>query len=368
MPPLGLAASLGLGAPRLATASGTGGGAPPDTNAFGTDVDPEFHFDAGMINGVDATNNPDNGDCFASDVSGGSGGVWTSRSGSVVTLVQTESTLQPDYYTSGWNSKPYFDWTSDYLAIDGTPTISDEFTIFAIAEQTGIMSFTGTHAGSTGIVYMYHTNGNDYLWYNAAGNDYSGRVPFPSDDNSASKAAYESITRMYMVTRDASDNSDLWVDGNNQNTDLDATTDLAFDCEFLGRSGPAAYSHVGHIYEIAVWNSDLSVDDKNAVISYVNDKYWPARAMAGRSGKLNADVSAGAGTVQITGFESPYFPTTGSAFIKGDVFSWTGKSEPSPTIYNLTGVTGLTTGHTAYTAPGYDTTSVIYESIPRETF
>ena len=344
----------------------------PDRHDFvgvplGTTATPAFHFDASMVNGINDKANPVDGEDFAP---GEGGGIWTSRTGSVVTAFQGTASAQPTYHRSGTNGQPYFDYTADHLAITPVLEFDGDFTYVAIMEgTTGHLTAGGrlAESGGQGIVWVGYSSGKDYFFYDSPDTTAYDRASMPSATGGTNEATYDDILRMYMVARSTAPASHLYVDGNNRNTSMESTDDETTFQEALGTSG-AAYQTTGHIYEIIAWSSDLSTADKNAVISYVNSKYWPGRSRLGYRGKLNADVSAGAGTVQITGFDAPNFPTTGSAFIKGDVFSWTGKTEPSATIYNLTGVTGLSEGYTAYTAPGNDTTSVVYESTARETF
>jgi len=244
---------------------------------------PEFHFDASMINGYDATNNPDNADGFDSAVTNGSGGIWTSRTNGVKTKAQGTAGKVPTYYTSGTNSKPYMLAASDELDIN-TDTLKfspqkggGPFTMFCVMEKTGgssplspggtyfnRASNTSTISGPASI-WTHYTDSDDYLGYNSG-----------SDNDSAptiggGTASYEH-TRMFLLIRDSSDNSRLFVDGNNTNTSLISTNSnnyVLWDALFKSWT----FLTAGDLYEIAYWTSDLSTADRNKIITYVNSKY-----------------------------------------------------------------------------------------------
>ena len=265
---------------------GAAGSAVASTNAFNTSVDPEFHFDATMVDGSStaAEDNPVNGQIFdgTTDTDNPTGGVWTSRVGSAVTTAQGTASLQPTYYTSGTNSQPYFDWSLDYLAIDPATTYSGAFTNFAVMEQgdaTGrylVLGGRNVNNGQ-GIVWFAHSNGTDYYWFQSSGYVTEDRVSMPSAVGGTNEADYTDVTRMYLMTRATDNTLNLFADGNNTNTDAAPTRSTDVEQDFLGRSGLAGYSVTGHIYEVAFWDSDLSTADRNAVVSYVNSKYGVGR-------------------------------------------------------------------------------------------
>ena len=96
-------------------------------------------------------------------------------------------------------------------------------------------------------------------------------------------AAVNAIARLFLITRSSGD-TDLWVEGNNQNASLgttntsavylgDPSPGLANSSTVIGK-GPSAYvGYAMHIYEYAAWQSNLSTADKNKGIAYVNSKY-----------------------------------------------------------------------------------------------
>jgi len=262
---------------------------------------PEFHFDASMINGHSATNNPDNADGFDSDVTNGSGGIWTSRTNGVKTKVQGTGSKVPTYYTSGTNSKPYMLSATDELDID-TDTLKfspqkggGPFTMFAVMEKTGSSSTlapggsyfnrASNTAGITGpaSVWLHYSDADDYLGYNTG-----------SDNDDAPTigggvASYE-YTRMFLVVRDSSNNVRMYVDGNNTNTSLVGTTSMGmvwWDNIFKSWT----FTTSGDLYELAYWPSDLSVADRNKLITYVNSKYGAGKNYDGSGTTARATFS-----------------------------------------------------------------------------
>lgn len=239
-------------------------------------VSPTFHLDAGKINGVDTSGNPSNGANLT--------GTWTSLLNDVYTKAQATGSLQPVWNNSGTNSKPYFGCTADALyfyVYNQNLLVSDDYTIFWVgtktADGTAYAAIGGQVATSKG-TWMNFSNGNDYLYFASTGASSSkARPTFASGvgNGSTAVATYE-VTRMFLQTRDSSDNGDLWVDGNNQNSSLASTASDAWVWDQLLRTG-ASYAHTGNLYEVACFNSDLSTADRNKLIAYVNTKYGTGR-------------------------------------------------------------------------------------------
>ena len=142
----------------------TPAGAPYDLDGTNVmTVTPNFHFDASKINGVDATGNPSNAASFT--------GIWTSRTNGVVTIAQATGSLQPTFYTSGTNSKPYLSVDGDYCPISPFTDkffATDELTFFVVAEKLsgGNLPFFGSAGAAQNATFLnYGTNGKDYLFY-----------------------------------------------------------------------------------------------------------------------------------------------------------------------------------------------------------
>ena len=276
-----------------------------DYDLDGTNVmdnTPLFHFDASMVNGVDATENPANAQQFDTTVDSDNptGGVWTSRSGSVVTVAQTSASLQPTYYTSGTNSKPYFAVASDILVLDPQITTNGPWTIFAVMDKTSGSSYNLTVSGDMTEIaagastwFHYGSNSKDYLRFAATGN-VNASPPTIADgvgNGGTATTVYSELIRMFIITKGADDNIDaFFVDGNNAGavtTNNYSLPGVLWTQLFKTKT----YYHTGDFYECAVWEHKLSDADKNKLISYVNTKYDldPSGADTGKGWNATGD-------------------------------------------------------------------------------
>ncbi len=239
-----------------------------------TSVRPLFHFDAALWNGADATGNPSNATTLDENYT------WTDRAHGLVTVGQSTASSQPIYYTTGENSKPYVAGDGgDSLEIALPPMSHGAFTLFGVGktDSSQRMSFVGRSISNgltygTQTVYFSYGGGGytetDYLYYNSTGHT-SG--PHPSVGGSTSYA----VTRCFLVIRDSSDNTSIWIDGDNTVSDGStwgpATTNEK--CLWTSLMKGGAYTVTGEIYETAVWDSDLSSADRNEIGDYVIAKY-----------------------------------------------------------------------------------------------
>jgi len=240
---------------------------------------PSYHFDAAMVNGTDASGNPSDATAFT--------GVWTSRTNSATspmgmcTIAQGTASKQPTYYTAGTNSKPYLSFDGgDLLAVSEYSEYfkgEGPFTAFCVGEKgadtSGSFSPFLMNFELSKTVWFNFTNGTDYLFFGSTGAS-SGKTRPDIDGSTATYAT----TRMFLITRDSSNNGDWWVDGANQNTALASTASDDVGPQVSGRGvGYTNYTTTGHIYEFAFFNSDLSTADRNKLIAYVNTKYGAGR-------------------------------------------------------------------------------------------
>ena len=116
------------------------------------------------------------------------------------------------------------------------------------------------------------------MYYQQTGADNASPPTFASGSgNSSTAVAAYTVTRLFMVTRDASNNTRIYVDGNNTNTDNVGTFNGDLVMSSLWRGYSSSYLSTGHTYEIALWDSDLSVADKNKIITYTNTRYGSGR-------------------------------------------------------------------------------------------
>ena len=251
---------------------------------------PGFLFDATMIDGAStaAGDNPVNAQVFdgTTDSDNPTGGVWTSRTNGVTTIVQGTASKQPTYYTSGVNSKPYFATAIDYLKVlpynKETYVASGPFTIFGVCEQTA-GSYNVNLGGQSSIaqsVWFNLTNDEDLLFYNATGMDRNagGPVMASGSGNTGTATAELDVLRMFLVIRDSSDNTKVYYDGDNSTAALTGTYtgEISWPA-LMGGGGGTAYATTGNYYECAFFNSDLSTADRNKLITYVNTKYGSGR-------------------------------------------------------------------------------------------
>jgi len=222
---------------------------------------PAFHFDAEKFNGVDATGNPS--DATTIDTST----VWTSRVGGI-TASQDTSANQPSYKTTGTNSKPYVLSTAFmYLELSEIISAPGPFTVFAVSEATaaGKSATIGdgvfkAEAPKANIQFIW--SNTNYLYYSATGAD-SGALPL---------AINGAETRAFLMTRDSSDNTNFFMDGDNETgTVVGTNSDTQFISSIMACISP--YGLIGNMYEIAVWTSDLSSADRNILGVYAQAKY-----------------------------------------------------------------------------------------------
>ena len=248
-----------------------------------TTVRPLFHFDAAMWNGIDATGNPSDSTTLDENYQ------WTDRAHGKTTVGQTTAADQPVYMTGGENSQPYLDCdTGDLLflsepqgihgnystistALDGT------FTLFGVAKGSALqkISFVGGAISSTLLgnknPYFSHSSTADYLFFGHA-NPVNGVHPTIGHDGSTSYA----VTRSWIIPRDSSNNTSIYVDGDNTASaggggwGPSTTSELLVFVQLLDG---ATYAMIGEFYEVAVWDSDLSTADRNALGAYVVAKY-----------------------------------------------------------------------------------------------
>jgi len=262
---------------------GTGGYALDGSNTI-TAV-PNFHFDAAKINGVDASGNPSNAASLTT--------AWTSKTNGAATFAQGTGAQQPTWYSSGTSSESYLSTGGgsggDTLMADFRSTfmgpISGAFTMMGVMEQVGTADFSmggGVLGAVTSPTWQtspwWNNAGTDYNYYGQTGADSGAKPTFASGSGNGSTAvASYTVTRLFMVVRDSSNNTRLFVDGNNTNTANVATFtgDLLMSNMWQGYS--TVYMSQGHTYEMALWDSDLSTSDKNTLITYVNSRYGTGR-------------------------------------------------------------------------------------------
>lgn len=200
---------------------------------------------------------------------------WTDRAYGKTTIGNATASEQPIYMSSGENSKPYVNCDGgDLLKLSEPYALRGPFTLFGVGktEATQRMAFIG-------IAMSKATEGN-YLPYFAWGASveylFFGHTGSASGVHaSAGGSTAYTITRSFIIPRDSSDATSVFIDGDNCVSD--GTTWGPSTCvdpmviTQLLKGG--AYGSVGEVYEIALWDSDLSAADRNELGAYVVAKY-----------------------------------------------------------------------------------------------
>lgn len=224
-------------------------------------VRPKFHFDAEKFNGVDSSGNPS--DSTKVDTST----VWTSRIDSI-TAFQDTASQQPSFRTSGTNSKPYVESTG-FMGLETSKIFaaSGSFTAFAIIEATSAQKVATIGGGASSgnapkdnIDFVW--SGTHYLYFGRSGVD-NGSLPL---------AISSGQMRAYLLVRDSSNNTSLFMDGDNTTSAVVGTnSQIQYISSIM--INPSPYGLIGNCYEIAFWNSDLSAANRNALGAYAQAKY-----------------------------------------------------------------------------------------------
>ncbi len=247
---------------------------------------PVFHFDAGKINGVDTSGNPaDAGSVTTS---------WKSLVGDGTHdfAVQTDTSKQPTWYSSGENSKPYVYFASgDEIRFQHPTSSYGPFTMIQVMHGDN-------NRWSLGCSYISgFTQGANYSWLGYAGvnkrtTDFAFLYPSCTYYTGTTQSWYSTDvldvdeTRMLMLDN-ASSSSGLryYCDGDNQQGGGSANTQPMRSISFVGLSAVSGnvYSASlpdGKVYEYFLWQAKdststdaLSTADKNSIVDYVEAKY-----------------------------------------------------------------------------------------------
>jgi hypothetical protein len=205
----------------------------------------EVHFDASIMDGADAVNNPADGASIST---------WGDRSGSGATYqaTQASASLQPAFTVSGPGLKPATTWGSDSMALATQFTTTGSLTQITVSQSNDASNNAVT--GSQ--------NGSGYgIWNKETGNDWSMGA------NKGDHSAPEDFT-MHTLRRDGT-SAELFEDGGTSIITWTSSGTRA-DLGVLGKSYP---SHPGTISEILLFNSALSTADLNVIRLYLVNKY-----------------------------------------------------------------------------------------------
>tara|TARA_Y100001970_G_scaffold2421_1_gene2885 strand:- start:707 stop:1519 length:813 start_codon:yes stop_codon:yes gene_type:complete len=260
--PIGLGVQLGLGGGRASTSSGASGGvaltdelAYPNglwtASNYTITVQPVYHFDASILDGAAAGNNPSNGTAVAT---------WGNRSGQSTDYdaIQSTASAQPVFQGN------YVDFIpNDYMSVNNPPGLTggEAFTLITVAykDGTGVFAPVGKHP----LINSY------YLPLNYS----NGVTYFLSGSGSVSTAGYGphfNSIQQFVVTKDTSNDVEYFLQGNNSYKTLSYGFTLS---GLFGTIGHNGYNHDGRIYEILLFDSQLSAANLNVIRTYLNNKY-----------------------------------------------------------------------------------------------
>jgi hypothetical protein len=219
------------------------GGLFTDTSAtYYVSTQPDFHFDASILDGTAAANNP---------TSNASVTAFGDRSGNGQDTTQTSASLQPTFHTKPF--RPY-EWVGNCrLNFDSSYSVTGAGTFFAVAQRFG------------GHARLFDTY--DFVSLGegpASGTDTTFKV-----FGLATSGTHDTYTRPVMVvgSRDSSNNVTGWLNGGS--SVLSATKSNTFVLTTIGRSAASDTM----IFELMYFDTDLSLADMNVVREYLSNKY-----------------------------------------------------------------------------------------------
>ena len=258
---------LGLGGGKASTSSGgmpaAGGGGTDELNyptgiwssagaTYYIGTSPDMHFDASILDGADAGNNPANGAAVST---------WGDRSGNTIDYdaTQASASSQPTFADAGAGpgSKPAVTWATDELDLATVPPASDgwetagSFTAIYVSQATGSASNVMQGSGYTYSFWMYF-NSQDWICGNYLGVSYST----PNDFN------------MHTIHRDGTSAEFFESGGTSLYGPASQTRTMN-----IKKIGKTYLSHAGTISEILIFDSALSTADLNVIRLYIANKY-----------------------------------------------------------------------------------------------
>ena len=255
---------LGLGGGKAATSNGrlSGGGGGDELaypgglftkSNFEVSVQPLFHFDASILDGSSADNNPSTGTAVST---------WGDRSGQSTDYdaSQATATKQPIYQGTYLD----FDGSNDNLALANTynNVAGSGWTLCFVAYKDGTTVFgpIGKNLqNSTYVSPLNFSNGTTYFLDNSSGSvSVSGYGPH-----------FNSI-QQFVTQKDTSNVVNYYLQGGNSYKSFTQGGNITNLFSHLGHNG---YYHNGRIYELIVWDSTLGTADLNVVRNYFNTKY-----------------------------------------------------------------------------------------------
>ena len=196
---------------------------------------------------------------------------------------QATAADQPQYKTSGTNSKPYILSNQDYLVTNKAFRLDGAFTVFGVVEATASSQISFIANGiekdgsSSGAAPSYDPEKTVFFAY-ASNTSYIYYQDFGADNGSLPLTLSGGDMRTFIIPRNSSNETRVFMDGNNEDTNVVGTSTNPVYTGFLMASAGGVYSTIGNTYEIALFDSDLSTADRNALGAYVQAKYGSGNA------------------------------------------------------------------------------------------
>jgi hypothetical protein len=223
-----------------------------DTGAtYYVSTQPAWHFDASILDGAAAANNPANGAAVAA---------WGDRSGNGQDTAQATGSSQPAFHTKPsrpyeWAgiSRPFVRFDNDTLVFDASYSVTGVGTLFTVAMRFGLY-------GRLFETYTFVSLSN-YLALGSAGAVTIFGV--------GTSGTHDTSTRPLMVVgnRDSSNNLTGWINGGSAAAGPTVKT-TAFTITQLGRGSSDTM-----VWEQIYFAADLSLADMNVVREYLSNKY-----------------------------------------------------------------------------------------------
>jgi hypothetical protein len=205
-----------------------------------------MHFDATILDGADAGNNPANGVAIST---------WGDRSGNSTNYdaTQASASLQPTFATSGPGSRPAVTWATDILDLATTWSKTYSCTMIYVAQSgSGILTNV-----------LGYTNYLNQFWMVSTQNYICGAT-------AGTVTTDHDVHNMYAIHRDHT-SAEVFEGGG---TSVYGPATRAEEMK-VSKIGQTAFGgdQSGTISEILVFESALSTADLNVIKSYIANKY-----------------------------------------------------------------------------------------------
>jgi len=207
---------------------------------------PDIHYDATILDGADAANNPADGAAVST---------WGDRSGNTTDYDATQSSAsyQPTFKdaSSGPGSQPALSWATDKFDLTNAWSVTGSCTAIFVSQSLAAGSFYLLKASSyTKAFWEYF--GQDYFFGGGSG-----------------AVSDTSVFNMHTLHRDGTSAEVFESGGTSIYGPASRTNDM--EIETIGQ-GQFGYQN-GTVSEILIFSSALSTSDLNTIRLYITNKY-----------------------------------------------------------------------------------------------